>query len=328
MTRLAQALWVIAPGQYELRSERLPQVGVGQARVRAAFSAVSRGTETLVLRGLVAEAQAARMRCPHQVGELTLPVKYGYCSVGHVLEGPAELEGRAVFCLHPHQDEFVVPAADLVPVDSAIPLQRATLAANMETALNATWDSAVSPGYRVAIVGAGAVGLLIAHLVSQLPGVDLQVVDVEPSKKGLCARLGLTWVAPSAAAADCDVVFHCTGQGSGLQTALRLAGAEASVVELSWYGTRRAELELGGAFHHDRLRIVSSQVGRVAPCARPRWSYSRRLAKAVQLLADERLDALLGAPIAFGDATEALPKLLASVGAPAAQLLRYDPPLG
>lgn len=323
MTETARALWVVAPGKYELRDERLAPIGPGQARVRMAFSAVSRGTEALVLGGLVAGAQAARMRCPYQGGELTLPVKYGYCAVGHVLEGPEGLVGRAVFCLHPHQDVFVVSAQDLVPIDPKLPLQRATLSANMETALNAVWDSGVSPGYRVAIVGAGAVGLLVAHLVAQLPGVDLQVVDIEPTKGGLCRRMGLEFAEPSAAHRDCDVVFHCTGQGAGLQTALSLAGAEASIVELSWYGTRRAELALGGAFHHDRLRIISSQVGRVAPSARSRWAPSRRLAKAVELLADPRLDALIGPPIAFAGAPQALPACFASPGEHAAQLLDY-----
>ncbi|MEY4551146.1 MAG: hypothetical protein RL685_7341, partial [Pseudomonadota bacterium] len=272
----ARALWVVAPGRAELRSEQLPELGPDQVLVEASFSGISRGTESLVFRGGVPQELHDSMRCPHQAGELSLPVKYGYCSVGKVVAGSQHV-GEHVFCLHPHQDRYVVPASSVVPLPASVPDRRAVLAANMETAVNGLWDAAPLVGARVAVIGAGAVGLLSASLLQRFPGVELEVVDIAPEKAELCRALGLRCVRPEAASRECDLVLHASGSPAGLETALELAGYEATIVELSWYGDRGVSLRLGGRFHNGRFRIVSSQVGSVAPSQRSRWSYRRRM---------------------------------------------------
>lgn len=317
-----RALWVVAPGRAELRSERLPEPGPGQVLVEASFSGISRGTESLVFRGGVPAELHATMRCPHQAGELSLPVKYGYCSVGKVVAG-SEHVGQRVFCLHPHQDRYVVPAASVVPLPATVPDRRAVLAANMETAVNGLWDAAPLVGSRVAVIGAGAVGLLSASLLQRLPGVELEVVDIAAEKVELCSALGLRCVRPEAAQRECDLVLHASGSPAGLETALELAGQEATIVELSWYGDRAVSLRLGGRFHNGRFRIVSSQVGSVAPSQRPRWSYRRRMELALQLLSDSRYDALLAQPVSFESLPEALPGLFARAGATVTELVAY-----
>ena len=88
-------------------------------------------------------------------------------------------------------------------------------------------------------------------------------------------------------------MFHASASSAGLALSLAAAGPEATIVELSWYGEGQVAAPLGGAFHANRLRLISSQVGQVAPSRRPRWSYARRLDKALELLADPRLDALI-----------------------------------
>jgi threonine dehydrogenase-like Zn-dependent dehydrogenase len=308
--RTARALWIEEAGRAALRDEPLPELGPEQVEVRATFSGISRGTESLVFRGQVPAELHASMRCPHQAGELSFPVKYGYCSVGRVSAG-AERLGQKVFCLHPHQDRYVVAARDVVPIPDAVPERRAVLAANMETAINGLWDAAPAVGQRVAVIGAGAVGLLSASLLRQFPGIELEVVDVAPEKDAVCRALGLTPVRPAHAARECDLVLHASGAPEGLALALELAGFEASIVELSWYGTRSVPLGLGGRFHNARLRIQSSQVGHVATRQRARWSYRRRMELALRLLADPAYDALLGEPVAFDVLPEALPGLLA-----------------
>src|SRR5438067_1239230 len=99
-------------------------------------SGVSRGTETLVFRGAVPPAQHAVMREPFQEGDFPGPVKYGYLSVGIVEQGPAELSGRTIFCLHPHQTAYVVPATAVSVVPEEVPPTRAVLAGTVETAVN------------------------------------------------------------------------------------------------------------------------------------------------------------------------------------------------
>ncbi|HVV92879.1 MAG TPA: zinc-binding alcohol dehydrogenase [Hyphomicrobiales bacterium] len=311
----AQALWYVAPGRAELRPVVLPPPGRDEVVVRTLHSALSRGTERLVFAGRLPPGEWPRMRAPAQEGEFPFPVKYGYAAVGVVEQGPAALRGRAVFALHPHQERFVLPAAAVVPLPPGVPPRRGVLAANLETALNAIWDSAVAPADRVLVIGAGVVGCLVAALAARLPGAAVTLVDVAPERAAVAERLGAAFALPAAAPPGADVVFHCSASAEGLALALGAAGTEATIVEMSWYGDQPVSLPLGGDFHSRRLKLVSSQVGEVAPSHRTRWSRRRRLEAALGLLADPRFDALPLEEVAFGEAAAALPRLLAP-GAP------------
>jgi len=320
----ARALWHVSPGRAELRMNALVAPGEGQALARTLFSGISRGTERLVFEGRVPRGEYAVMRGPMQDGDFPYPVKYGYCAVARVEAGPGDLIGRTIFALHPHQDLFVAPVAMLALVPASVPPERAVLAANMETALNALWDSGAGPGDRIAVFGGGAVGLLIAFLAARLPGADVTLVDPDDSRAPIAEKFGAAFSTDAGAVRDADIVFHASATPAGLAAALAACGNEARLVEMSWYGDRAVEAPLGGAFHAKRLQIVSSQVGQVAPSRRPRWSHARRLAKALDLLADPRLDMLIGERVAFARLAEDMPRLL-SPGAPGVvPLVVYD----
>jgi hypothetical protein len=321
--RAAEALWYVGPGRAEIRQEELAELGPGEVHVRALFGAVSRGTERLVLAGRVPESEFERMRAPFMAGSFPFPVKYGYATVGRVEAGPAGLKGQTVFSLHPHQTVFNLSAASVVAVPDTVPPARAVLAANMETALNAVWDGAPGPADRIAVVGAGVVGALIGYLCGRLPGASVTLVDIDASRASLASALGVGFSAPDSALGDCDLVIHASGTAPGLATALKLAGDEASVVEASWYGAGDVTAPLGGAFHSRRLRLISSQVGKVAPSHRARWAHGRRLAAALELLADARLDALLSPPVAFRDLPAKLPDILAADSGVICPLIQY-----
>ena len=306
MTAAAEAFWITGAQTGEIRAAELPVPGEGEVLVRTRFSGISRGTECLVFGGGVPASQYQAMRAPFQEGDFPWPVKYGYCSVGVVEQGPEALRGREVFCLYPHQSRYVVPASAVLPLPAGLPAGRAVLAANMETALNGLWDAAPRPGDRIAVVGAGVVGCLLAHLAARIPGCRVQLLDIDPHKAGVAERLEVPFAGPEDAAADCDLVFHASGAPEGLVTALGLAGFEATVIEMSWFGDRPVPLPLGEAFHARRLTLKSSQVGQVAPARRARWDHRRRLAKALELLAESRLDALITGEAAF----RALPETL------------------
>jgi threonine dehydrogenase-like Zn-dependent dehydrogenase len=307
----AAALWYVGPGRAEIRREVVRAPDPDEVRVRARYGAVSRGTERLVLAGRVPESEYARMGAPHMGGAFPFPVKYGYATVGEVEAGPDGLAGRTVFALYPHQSRFVLPADAVTPVPPDVPARRAVLAANMETALNAVWDAAPGPADRIAVVGAGVVGALVARLCGRIPGTQVTLVDLQPSRAALAQILGVGFASPSAAPAGCDLVFHASASAAGLATALALAGDEATVIELSWYGAGDVAVPLGGAFHSRRMRLVSSQVGKVAPSHRARWTHGRRLAAALALLADPALDSLFAPAVAFADLPQQLPRLLA-----------------
>ncbi len=318
------ACWTEAPGQAVLRDGRLGPLAPDALQVRTLHSAVSRGTELLVYRGDVPPSEYARMRAPFQEGELPGPVKYGYASVGVVEAGAADWVGRTVFCLYPHQTRYQVPAAAVHAVPDGVPPARAVLAANMETAVNALWDAAPRLGDRIAVVGGGVVGLLVAWLAARLPGCVVELVDVRPARAAVADRLGVRFALPQVATSDADLVVHASGQAQGLATALGLAAFEACVLELSWYGRRAVNLPLGEAFHARRLTLRSSQVGHVATAQRSRWSHARRMALALTLLRDPVLDALVTDTAPFAQLPEVLARLAA--GAPDTLCQRIDHP--
>ena len=280
----ATALWVVGPGLAELRTEDLGEAGPDDVVVEADFSAVSRGTETLVLAGKVPAALHDTMRAPFQQGRFPWPVKYGYCSVGRIVGGAGPV-GRSVFCLHPHQDRYVVPATAVHPLPGGLEPGLGVLAANLETAVNVTWDAQVGPGDRITVIGGGVVGCLVGWLMGCIPGADVQIVDLRPEVEALARALGVGFALPDHATGDRDCVVEASGSPAALTTALALAGIEGTVVVASWYGDQPVTAPLGGAFHSRRLTLRSSQVGRIGPSRSVRFSFARRLAVALDLLA-------------------------------------------
>lgn len=320
-----RALWLAPPNRSYIASESLELPADDQLLVRTRYSAISRGTETLVYGGHVPASEYERMRAPFQAGRLPGPVKHGYANVGIVEDGPAEWIGRQVFCLYPHQTLYVVPADAAVPIPASVPAERAVLAANMETAINACWDSLPSIGDRVTVVGAGVLGALTAALCASLAGADVELVDIDPNKQALARALGTGFALPEEASTDRDLVIHASGRGAGLTTAMALAGFEATVLEMSWYGDRPVNVPLGGAFHARRLNLRSSQVGTVAPTHRARWTHARRLALAVSLLGDARFDALIAPDDArFDDLPSVMARLADPRDSTLCQRIVYD----
>lgn len=319
----ANAFWVTRPGQGELRPEPLPTVATDEVRVRTLYSGISRGTESLVFNGRVPESEYSRMQAPFQTGEFPAPVKYGYCSVGRVEQGPNAWLNKTVFCLFPHQDRYVVPASAVLEVPTNVPAERAVLAANMETAINGVWDAEPMLGERICVIGAGVVGTLVAYLCAQIPGVNVQLVDINPERRQLAAQLGVAFCAPEQVTHDQDCVIHASGHAAGLRQALEVVGSEGRIIEMSWFGEGQVALPLGGAFHSQRLMLKASQVGQLPAKLRPRWDYRRRLRLALSLLVDERLEALISAESDFAQLPKLAPTLFDRGSVELCHRLRY-----
>ncbi len=299
--RHATAYWTTAREHGELRPEELPAPGAGEALVRTLYSGISKGTEMVVHHGSVPPRVAEKMRAPHQEGHFPGPVKFGYLSVGVVEEGPAEWIGQRVFCLNPHQDLYVVELAALTKIPDDVPSPRAVLTGTVETAVNALWEAGPRLGDRVAVVGAGLVGGMVAALLRSFPLQRLQLVDLDPGRKQLADTVGVEFVHPDDALADCDIVFHCSASQEGLERSLQLVGDEGDVIEMSWYANREVTLPLGEDFHARRLSIRASQVGAVARARRHRRTNADRLDLAVSLLADPVFDAFLTGSSPFSE---------------------------
>jgi 2-desacetyl-2-hydroxyethyl bacteriochlorophyllide A dehydrogenase len=319
----SRAFWVISPGRGEIRPELLRQPTSDEVLVRTLYSGVSRGTESLVFHGLVPASEHDRMRAPFQVGAFPAPIKYGYASVGRVERGPTDLEGRVVFVLHPHQTRYIVAGSSVHVLPDAVPPARAVLAANLETAINGIWDAGVQIGDRLSVVGGGTIGCLVAWLAGGVLACDVELVDTNPARADIASALGVRFAHPERATPDVDVVIHCSGAPEGLQTALKIAGLESTIVELSWYGNRSVPLPLGEAFHSRRLTLKSSQVGRVAESQRSRWDSRRRMQLALSLLVHAELDAVITGESDFEELPQIMPKLAASAGDTLCHRIRY-----
>ena len=321
------AFWTVAPGRGELRRETLPPLRDGDVLVRSLYSAISRGTESLVFRGEVPPSEYQRMRAPFQQGDFPAPVKYGYINVGVVEAGcgaqAQALVGRRVFCLYPHQQAYVVPATAVVALPDAVPSARAVLAANLETAINAIWDASPTLGDRIAVVGGGVLGALVTWLCARIPGTEVELIDIDPSRAALATALGAGFALPDGARGNCDLVIHASGAPAGLARALELAGDEATVLEMSWYGQRSVTLALGEAFHARRLTLRSSQVGRLPPRQAPRWTYRRRMELALSLLVDSLPDVLISGESDFASLPDTLQRLSSAPAGALCHRIRY-----
>lgn len=304
-----RAFWIGSPGRGELRPVELDQPGPEDVLVRTLHTGVSRGTETLVFHGQVPVSQYELMRAPFQDGNFPGPVKYGYLNVGVVEQGPAELTGRTVFCLYPHQSRYVVPAAAVTVVPDSVPPARAVLAGTVETAVNAVWDAAPLIGDRIAVVGGGMVGCCVAGVLARLPGAQVQLVDVDSRRTAVADAFGIGFATPDQADGGCDVVLHASATEAGLTRSLELLADDGVVVELSWYGDRRVALPLGEYFHSRRLTVRASQVGAVAAARRSRRTFADRMALALRLLADPAFDVLITGESDFADLPEVMPGL-------------------
>ncbi|MET4618675.1 threonine dehydrogenase-like Zn-dependent dehydrogenase [Arthrobacter sp. 2762] len=310
----AQAYWVTESGHGELRPEAIPTPGPKEALVRTLYSGVSRGTERVVHEGRVPERVADLMHAPHQEGDFPGPVKYGYLSVGVVEEGPDNWIGKTVFSLHPHQDFYVVPTNQLTAIPDDVPARRAVLTGIVEVAINALWEAGPRLGDRVAVVGGGLVGGVLAAILRKYPLGRLQLVDADTDKRDLAEKLNINFALPDEAENDCDIVFHCSASNEGLKLSLQLAGDDSEVIELSWFADKEVTLPLGEDFHARRLTIRSSQVGAVALPRRHRRTNAQRLQLAAATLKDPVFDTFLSSECQFQNLPTTLVKLFEKPG--------------
>lgn len=291
---MAWQYWTEARRRGNWREVPTPQVrNADELRIRTTASAVSKGTETLVHNGEVPPRIADVMRAPKQLGAFSFPVSYGYLAVGVVDQGPDNWVGTRVFGLLPHHSHHVVTPDDIYQIPDGISDHRALLAGAAETGINILWEQPPRFGDRVTIIGAGMIGSATALLASKFPLERLEVLEVNPQRRNLISRWGITALAPEEASEGCDVVIHVSGHEAGLARAMEIAGDDATIVEASWYGDQFPTVPLGGDFHARRLSLVASQVGAVAAGQRLRRTTRQRMQTALDALDDKHFDELL-----------------------------------
>ena len=300
-----RSLYFRGDRRVEVRRETIAAPAEGQLLVGAICSGISSGTELLFFRGEVPEKMLADASIPALQESTGFPLRYGYALAGEVLAaGSTSLEawvGRKVFAFHPHESHFLATPDQLHPIPSGITPENAVLLPNMETAVNLLLDGRPLLGERVLVLGQGIVGLLATFLLARYPLAALVTADGDSARRNISRMLGAqssldpkqlsdpaAAIFPPEAAEGggaADLIFELSGNPAALNLALARAGYDSRVVIGSWYGSKSAELDLGGRFHRNRIRLVSSQVSTLAPARRGRWDHARRLQLAWEMLA-------------------------------------------
>lgn len=314
-----RSVYFTAPGEAAVVTEATPSPATGEVLVETLVSAISPGTEMLFYRGHLPTGVAVDTSITALSGGLHYPLKYGYACVGRVIGLGAGVSedwmGKLVFAFHPHESHFCAPLSSLLPMPPGMEPERAALLPNAETAVNLVMDGAPLVGERVVVFGLGIVGLLTTALLAQFPLAALYAVDPIGSRRAVASSLGATQTfdpaemeAIAAALADslgADLIFELSGQPTALDQAVQIAGFGARVVVGSWYGNKRASLELGEHFHRNRIRIVSSQVSTLAPHLTGRWTKARRMDVAWRFLADLPVERLITQRFPVAEAADA-----------------------
>ena len=300
---LRQCVVIAAPRRVEVVEEALPPGRPGQLLVQTEVSGISPGTEMLFYRGQVPADMAvdANLNALAQ-SEVQYPLRYGYSCVGRVIEVAAGAHGavpgedqrewlqRRVFVFAPHASHFWVDPENVLVVPSGLDPTIAALLPNMETAVNFVMDGQPIIGERVVVVGQGVVGLLTLALLRQFPLQQLTAVDLFEQRRAAALRLGadsaifLERDQPPAGWDGADLAFELSGSPAALNTAIALTGFAGRVVIGSWYGQKQAPINLGGAFHRSRIRLIASQVSTIDPQWSGRWDKGRRFALAWRML--------------------------------------------
>ncbi|MFQ5420064.1 MAG: zinc-binding dehydrogenase [Anaerolineae bacterium] len=325
-----------APFAVSVQTEPLPAPGPGEVLVRTAVSAISPGTEMLLYRGQFPADLPVDETIPGMEQGVRYPLRYGYAAVGQVIglgDGVAAAwHGRTVFAFHPHQSHFTARPEQLHPLPDGMEPETAVFLPNMETAVSFVMDGRPVIGERVVVWGQGIVGLLTTAVLAQFPLASLITVDAHPLRREWSRRLGATASLPPGDAASlrrhlpdgADLSLELSGNPAALDQAVEFTGDNGRLLIGSWYGEKRANLNLGGRFHRSQMQIIASQVSRLHPRWHGRWTKTRRLQLAWQMLAQIHPEQLITHRVPLAQAPAAY-QLLHDSPATAVQILLTYP---
>jgi len=281
----------------ELREESLPALGADDVLVETICSAISAGTEMLIYQNRFPRDVETDPVISSLRGAFEYPLVYGYACAGKVIETGNHVNrewlDKMVFTFQPHTSHFIATPDSLFPIPNPLSPEIACFLPNMETAINLVQDAAPILGERVFVLGQGVVGLLVTSLLTEFPLDTLVTSDCFELRRKVSLEAGANESFDSVSeegnsynhkgimhhsgyTQGFDVTFELTGSPSALDEAIALTAFSGRVIIGSWYGEKRAAINLGGAFHRSRIKLISSQVSTIAPELSGRWDKARR----------------------------------------------------
>ncbi len=334
------AVTFVGPRRVEVQRNEVSGPGPGHVLVGTRLSAISTGTELLVYRGEAPSGMAADESITALQDSLTFPIRYGYAAVGDVVqvgEGvEADLLGRRVFAFNPHESLFEAEPESLIEIPEGVSYEDSAMLPSMETAVNFAMDGAPLVGEKVLIIGQGIIGLLTTALLAQMPLASLITLDITKARREASLRCGasaalnpespgvMDEIAAAFGGHGADLVFELSGRPEALDTAIALTGYGGRIVIGSWYGTKRAPIDLGGSFHRSRIKLISSQVTTIAPELSGRWDKQRRFETAWRMMERLKPSQLVTHRFPVEEAADAYRLLDESPGDALQVLLTYD----
>ena len=285
-----------APYEVALVAYDAPPLVPGSVRVRTWYSGVSAGTELTAYRGsnpyLTRTWDATDRLFRDGTPTFAYPVQgWGYSEVGEVVEvaegvaSPAV--GEVVHGIWGHRSEAVLTAVAVAERrwTGQDPLA-GTFARVGSIALNALLAADVRLGDRVAVFGQGVIGLLSTRL-AVLAGADVVAVDSVQPRLDAAQAMGADHVvradAPEGAGAlvrawsggGVDSAIELSGNDRALHEAVRSVVVDGTVAASGFYQGGAEHLRLGEEFHHNRVRLVASQIAGTPVWLGPRWNQAR-----------------------------------------------------
>ena len=288
---------------FKIATVNLDHLKDHEVMVNSSHSLVSTGTERLVLTSKLDPITRERMAFPLMKGSFDADFTYGYSLTGVIEHGPSDLLGKCVHMLHPHQSAAQVSMDDVTLIPERF-LKKGVFISNLETVINALWDANLSLGDTVLIIGYGTIGSLLLQIVRHMPGITVQVMDKDEDKEKLAAPY-----IKGDASGSYDVVFHTTASSEGLQYGIDHLRKEGKLIEMSWFGSQKAEVSLGASFHYDRKTIISSQVSSIPHGKTANWNFEKRKQLAISFLDMIDIDQLIQQEIPFSASAKFFNKL-------------------
>jgi threonine dehydrogenase-like Zn-dependent dehydrogenase len=306
-------LWHNGKGQSRFEEQTLSSYGIGsdELLLKSHYSFISSGTErTIISHPPINESISEKMAVPYMTGTFNSEFTYGYSLVGEVIEGPRNWLRKIVHVMHPHQDYAIVKKKDVSLIPKGISHKKATLISNLETIVNAVWDSGVTIGDKVLIIGFGNIGALLASVIRRIPGVDVDILETNSLRKDIASKQNFNVISEADPKLEYTISYNTSGTESGLQQAINSTVPEGKVVELSWYGPKIVSLELGGSFHYGRKQLISSQVSRIPANKIQHFNFQSRKKIVLKILREIDFDFMINAEIPFSKAPEFYKKLV------------------
>ncbi len=335
-----RAVTFVGPRRVEVQRDAVSGPGPGQVLIRSRLSAISAGTELLVYRGEAPSGMVADESIAALQGSLSFPLRYGYAAVSGVVdigEGiDADLTSRRVFAFNPHESLFEAELESLMEIPDGVSYEDAAMLPSMETAVNFAMDGAPLVGENVLVIGQGVIGLLTTGVLAQMPLASLITLDTVEARREASLRFGtaaalnpespgvMDEIAAAFGGHRADLVYELSGRPEALDTAIALTGYGGRIVIGSWYGTKRAPIDLGGSFHRSRIKLISSQVTTIAPELSGRWDKQRRFETAWRMVERLKPSQLVTHKFAVEDAADAYRLLDESPGDALQVLVTYD----